>query len=393
MGLTFGRSTPCLPMFDSLVSSRRSRNSSLSPTSRCAIMAALIAVSCFLLQPRTETPTDAPNGGYDPTSVDGGPVPVNATQAKLEAESNEIYADMQTRFAKEKIAVEAKAAGAKEARADAEQAMNELQNELNDAKQNAIEADTNAQEVTDNFTFAIMCSLFFCVVVVFSLLLVMVFVTLRGEGKPADKTKVEIEAANEAASNAEAKAEADNDNAVAKAKVEELEKELCVLKEQLTGATTRAEKLSRDNAKAEAVNDNAAAKAEAEELEKELCVLKEQLTGATTRAKKLSDDNAKATEYMRRSEIRVADVTKMIRAAKGETSTVAYNKNAVETENAKLTMEVKTLQAEVARIMKLLELQAEQLQLARATGQGSRQTGATIATHRVKETMVVKVHE
>merc|ERR1711959_455750 len=349
MGLTFGRSTPCLPMFDSLVSSRRSRNSSLSPTSRCAIMAALIAVSCFLLQPRTETPTDAPNGGYDPTSVDGGPVPVNATQAKLEAESNEIYADMQTRFAKEKIAVEAKAAGAKEARADAEQAMNELQNELNDAKQNAIEADTNAQEVTDNFTFAIMCSLFFCVVVVFSLLLVMVFVTLRGEGKPADKTKVEIEAANEAASNAEAKAEADNDNAVAKAKVEELEKELCVLKEQLTGATTRA--------------------------------------------KKLSDDNAKATEYMRRSEIRVADVTKMIRAAKGETSTVAYNKKAVETENAKLTMEVKTLQAEVARIMKLLELQAEQLQLARATGQGSRQTGATIATHRVKETMVVKVHE
>merc|ERR1711959_722791 len=278
---------------------------------------------------------------------------------------------MQTRFAKEKIAVEAKAAGAKEARADAEQAMNELQNELNDAKQNAIEADTNAQEVTDNFTFAIMCSLFFCVVVVFSLLLVMVFVTLRGEGKPADKTKVEIEAANEAASNAEAK-------------VEELEKELCVLKEQLTGATTRAEKLSRDNAKAaaklaavkaEAVNDNAAAKAEAEELEKELCVLKEQLTGATTRAKKLSDDNAKATEYMRRSEIRVADVTKMIRAAKGETSTVAYNKKAVETENAKLTMEVKTLQAEVARIMKLLELQAEQLQLARATGQGSRQTG------------------
>merc|ERR1711959_686384 len=373
MGLTFGRSTPCLPMFDSLVSSRRSRNSSLSPTSRCAIMAALIAGRCFLLQPRTETPTDAPNGGYDPTSVDGGPVPVNATQAKLEAESTEIYADMQTRFAKEKIAVEAKAAGAKEARADAEQAMNELQNELNDAKQNAIEADTNAQEVTDNFTFAIMCSLFFCVVVVFSLLLVMVFVTLRGEGKPADKTKVE-----------------------------ELEKELCVLKEQLTGATTRAEKLSRDNAKAaaklaavkaEAVNDNAAAKAEAEELEKELCVLKEQLTGATTRAKKLSDDNAEATEYMRRSEIRVADVTKMIRAAKGETSTVAYNKKAVETENAKLTMEVKTLQAEVARIMKLLELQAEQLQLARATGQGSRQTGATIATHRVKETMVVKVHE
>merc|ERR1711959_488609 len=376
MGMTFGRSTPCLPMFDSLVSSRRSRNSSLSPTSRCAIMAALIAVSCFLLQPRTETPTDAPNGGYDPTSVDGGPVPVNATQAKLEAESNEIYADMQTRFAKEKIAVEAKAAGAKEARADAEQAMNELQNELNDAKQNAIEADTNAQEVTDNFTFAIMCSLFFCVVVVFSLLLVMVFVTLRGEGKPADKTKVEIEAANEAASNAEAKAE-------------ELEKELCVLKEQLTGATTRAEKLSRDNAKAAA--KLAAVKAEA--LEKELCVLKEQLTGATTRAKKLSDDNAKATEYMRRSEIRVADVTKMIRAAKGETSTVAYNKKAVETENAKLTMEVKTLQAEVARIMKLLELQAEQLQLARATGQGSRQTGATIATHRVKETMVVKVHE
>merc|ERR1711959_496974 len=156
MGMTFGRSTPCLPMFDSLVSSRRSRNSSLSPTSRCAIMAALIAGRCFLLQPRTETPTDAPNGGYDPTSVDGGPVPVNATQAKLEAESNEIYADMQTRFAKEKIAVEAKAAGAKEARADAEQAMNEL----HDAKQNAIEADTNAQEVTDNFTFAIMCSLF-----------------------------------------------------------------------------------------------------------------------------------------------------------------------------------------------------------------------------------------